>query len=561
MLSRAFGNADVMSQVIQNLDSVRHLGKLAAVSRSINAAMCKSDTGRKKWLDIGVNTTVGADGFEEDDVRKRFDGVQEQDFFLHLKQLICPWSSQPLFLPYAAEQRGESRKVHFVKGDDEHLVFESGRNVQLIPARPCGACIVQTLDRVPNTVVVRPSQTVRMGELELDVQRKLIVPDFSHDRGNEYSVFSIHAGVFAVVEVLSHEFDVDRLGDHGIYFFAHKDRRFLRHIVWSKYVDLSDCAVLSKPTELWMMGSEGIEYYGIANGPRMVDDICAEFIDPALWMMGRGDAEEAIAYVRDIGASLESSSLVTHRTLLHYAAAEGHVNAIRLLLAAGFVGVDYEDDFSHTALGLAVSNLHLEVVEVLLKEGEASVSAGAFIFTEFGEFVKYRPYATCPRRAELEIDTLIPGIVRLLLDADPEVLQVDEDVNVTNNTSLLSSPEAIRMIMATGYTSQMSWVVTAFMEFRSRAHELSAILSLRVLVREFGLDLNEEEEEYVNTPPLLFLAQFAIAEVTIFAIDILGADPTITGPSGYGIKQHIALRPVGDPESPRLLSYLDTRGY
>jgi len=115
--------------------------------------------------------------------------------------------------------------------------------------------------------------------------------------------------------------------------------------------------------------------------------------------------------------------------------------------------------------------------------------------------------------------------------------------------------------MATGYTSQMSWVVTAFMEFRSRAHELSAMLSLRVLVREFGLDLNEEEDEYVNTPPLLSLAQFAIAEVTIFAIESLGADPTITSSSGYGIRQHIALRPVGDPESQRLLSYLDARGY
>ena len=160
----------------------------------------------------------------------------------------------------------------------------------------------------------------------------------------------------------------------------------------------------------------------------------------------------------------------------------------------------------------------------------------------------------------MEIEHLVPGIVRLLLDADPDILNVDEDVDVTNNCSILSSPEALRMVMATGYEANMSWVVTAFKEFRTRVHELSAIGSLQILVRDFGLTFNEKKEVYVFTPPLLYLARFAVAEVTIFAIDHLRADPKVLDTAGTGIRQIVAHRPAGDPETPRLLTYLGSRG-
>ena len=564
MLSRVFNNADIMSQVLQNFDSMKPLGLLASTSRSMNNTLCKSDTGRKNWLDIGVNITVGEDGFEEADVRKHFDVRTEQDFFLNLKLLVCPWSSQPLFLPVAAERSGH-RKVCFLKGDDDHLLFfPDGMSLsQRIPARPCAGYEekVQRIDGFPklDTLELR-YKTQRMSALALEAHNKLLVPDFSNDRGSVYKVFRIHQGVFAVVEVFSREFDVDGLGDHGIYFFAHKDKRFLRHIVWKKNVDISDCAILSKPTELWMMGSDGIEYYGRVNGPRMVEDVCAEFVDPAFWMMGRGDAKGAIAYMKTTGIPLDTSCLVTHCTLLHYAAAEGYIDGIRLLLAEGFRMIDYDDYFGHTALGVAVANLHFDVVEVLLKEAGASVSAGSYIFTEMGEFVKYRSYTNCRQRANAEIEHLVPGIVRLLLDAEPDILKVDLDVDVTNNCSILSSPEAIRMIMATGYAANMSWVVTAFREFRTRIHELSAISSLQVLVRDFGLTFNEKEDVYVFTPPLLYLVRFAVAEVIIFAIDHLRADPKVLDCAGIGIRQIAAHRPAGDPETLRLLTYLGSRG-
>ena len=144
--------------------------------------------------------------------------------------------------------------------------------------------------------------------------------------------------------------------------------------------------------------------------------------------------------------------------------------------------------------------------------------------------------------------------------AEPDILKVDLDVDVTNNCSILSSPEAIRMIMATGYAANMSWVVTAFREFRTRIHELSAISSLQVLVRDFGLTFNEKEDVYVFTPPLLYLVRFAVAEVIIFAIDHLRADPKVLDCAGIGIRQIAAHRPAGDPETLRLLTYLGSRG-
>ena len=154
--------------------------------------------------------------------------------------------------------------------------------------------------------------------------------------------------------------------------------------------------------------------------------------------------------------------------------------------------------------------------------------------------------------------------------------------------SIISSPEAVRMLCDAGCKPTMEDVCHQFGNFRNRVRELSAVKTLYMLVREFDMDINNNNNQ--SSPVLLdgmdrssvvsssspsssrrkkepvisFLAQNAISEAVIMAIDNLGADPSTTSISGKTIRQ-IALdranrRPV-DIEGRRIIAYLDARGF
>ena len=64
-------------------------------------------------------------------------------------------------------------------------------------------------------------------------------------------------------------------------------------------------------------------------------------------------------------ADIEKAAFHTGRTALQMAAAQGHEDAVQLLLRGG-ADIDATDKFGHTALGLAAQNGHKEVVELLV---------------------------------------------------------------------------------------------------------------------------------------------------------------------------------------------------
>lgn len=79
-----------------------------------------------------------------------------------------------------------------------------------------------------------------------------------------------------------------------------------------------------------------------------------------------------------LGVSLQHNGFGFHgQALMHVAAANGHVSAIRALLQAG-AEVDIADENGATPLHYAADAGHVEAVDALLEEGDASVSARTY---------------------------------------------------------------------------------------------------------------------------------------------------------------------------------------
>lgn len=351
--------------------------------------------------------------------------------------------------------------------------------------------------------------------------------------------------------------------------------RVLRHMKCEDAVDVDRCFILSRPCEMWISMFDSIVYYGPScslprPGREEEGGSGHEFMDEALWKAGSGDAQGAIDYMTSKGIRLDHPSLISNRTLLHYAAKEGHAEAVRQLLRAGFRDVDAEDDFGHTALCFAVAELHLEVVEVLLKEGNArpsGVNEDSSCLSMLGDFVQYRPYALSIDRTKDEIARIVPAMANLLVEADPCILG-NSDCHFTQ-ASILSSPEAMRVLLRRAIAEDdppcFNDVCCRFGSFRNRVQELSAVESLYVLVREFGV----VKEHPIGGPPLFdcalaVLVGNALSEAVVMMIDNLGADPRVVNSRGKTLRQIAQERasnrhPV-DPEGQRILDFLDARG-
>ena len=589
--------------IFQRLIDIYDLENMSVVCKMSNRVLNDTEQGRQLWLNLGIQATAGGiEGFDEGYIRQRFkkEVHGRHDFFWHLRLLVCPWQCDGRDLPVQVDGMDFNAQFLFFEDKDEtrlHMQGPTDHAAALMatsfPARML-SCDEEDIQSFVSQIktgrewVNNPQSFVLNHQLEQQVAQHLVVPDFSHDRGCTHRYFPIHAGAFAVAESFSPFFDNDELSDHGIYFISHLSRRVLRHIKLDSAFDVFRFSIISRPFEMWIMTCREVFYHGPSCAPNLDDQerVCG-LVDEALWMAGMGNARRAIDHMAFYGIELDRPGMISNRTLLHYAAKEGHTEAVRLLLRSGFSAVDSVDDFSHTALFLAVSELHLDVVEVLLKEGNANPLAGEPCLSNVGEFVRFRPYAVSADRIKDEITRIVPGIVRLLLDKDPGVVE-HSDFEFYFQESIFSSPEAVRMLCDAGCKPTMEDVCLQFGNFRNRIRELSAVKTLYMLVREFDMDINNNNNQ--SSPVLLdgmdrssvvsssspsssrrkkepvisFLAQNAISEAVIMAIDNLGADPSTTSISGKTIRQ-IALdranrRPV-DIEGRRIIAYLDARGF
>ena len=572
-------NTDAMFYIFQCIDIVE-LGRLCSVNKTFNRMLCDTARGRQLWLKLGIDATCGVNGFEAEDVRRIFDHLHEKrEYFWNLRLLVCPWHAADVALPLQSGRRGyHDQAANLFISQDESRLFLSvreGTGQMSFPSRPnCSGFAENTVwddDSVISSSVIGYSACKYDDLIMKKAMRHEIVPDLSHDRGSVHTLIQVHEGVFAVIEkIMNDTFGFDHVVDDGIYFMSSKTGRMLRHIKCG-FLDNREMGaiMISRPTEMWILTFDGIKYFGNSCAPRSDENIFAEKMDPSLWMIAKGDSKGAIEHMHRIGAPLDTASLISNRTLLHYAAMEGHSNAVSVLIkAAGGIDVldvNALDEWSHSALFLAAAELHLDVVKVLLDEGDADVlegiSEGETVLCGIGAHVLFRPYNLDTTRIKDEINSLIPSIIECLIQKNKEVVYSYSDI--FDDAFIISSPDAVRMLLAAGSDcfQGCNHAAKIFGCFRSRAHEISAISSFYVMVREFGHDINFVDS-VVEERAVISLAKHGIAESVIVLIEHLDADPASKDKGGRSIREIAEARAQApaDVDGKRILSFLDSRG-
>ena len=594
-------NSDALFCILQCCDDLKTVGKLCSVNKSLQRMLCRTTRGIQLWLNLGVEATCGVDGFQVEAVKKVFDQIRFSDeFFRKIRLLVCPWHATDIGLAKLTGLQ-HTDSVKFLMSDDESRVILRTRNFQTsFPSRPCDGfenmiterdtTVFTANDDNNNNDQINALSSCRFdGILQKTVSNHDIVPNLSHDKGAKHCYFPVHQGVYAVLEKINNStFGFEHIVDDGVYFMSRKTGRMLRHIKCGSLDPSRGSVLITRPTEMWIMTFDGVKYFGPSNNnftsfsPNNNNnqhtrdmETFAEKMDPALWMIAKGDAKGAMEFMQSIGAPLNTPSLISSRTLLHYAAMEGQSDAVSELIkaAGGTEDVDTEDECSHSALYMAVAELHSDVVRVLIEEGDADVLSGVSdaesVFSGIGSFVRYRPYALEPSRIKNEINNLVPSIVKCMIQKNSEVVHSYD--GVFEDHCIMSCPEAVRMIFAaeggSGCFNGCNHSAFCFGSFRSRAQELSAIGSFYVMVREFGHDINHVDS-CVEESALVILAKSGIAESVIMLIEHLGADPTSTAAacnnkdsSGRSIRTiaEERARAPADIDGKRILAFLDSR--
>ena len=559
-------NNDALISVLQHMGDLNSLGLMSIVSRSMNKLLTDSVQGRNLLLNQAIGATAGVEHFDADEIRSRFERIDARvDFLWNMRLLVCPWHALGVVLPLKLGSRDFHARHISLSDDDQRIYFQKADNTETrwsFPSRHTDGFVSKVNLSEPWVAPRIEKHDDKYDDLAALVADKKIVPDHSHDRGCKYQFFSIHAGAYAVMETFSRTFDNGPdFSDDGVYFFSHKDGRMLRHIKIDSIAQDKGCCILSRPTELWILTCLDVEYSGPSCCPRPV--LINDKLDPAFWMAGRGDAHGAINFLQNMQVPLDSRCLISNRTLFHYLAKEGHGDGIRLVINSGFTDVDATDDFDNTALEMAVAELHLDAVDALINTGSAESvreDAGS-VLTVIGDFVQYKPYSALPERINDEINRLVPGIVDLLLK--DSVCVVNCINSYITQTSIMSSPAAVRMICASGQVEpDLAEIACTFGNFRSRIHELKAVESLCVLASEFKVNINTAEDPEDYELAVISLAKNAIAEAFIMAVDNLGADTTVKDSGGKSIRQiaEERSRRAGDVDGRRILAFLDSRG-
>jgi ankyrin repeat protein len=355
-------------------DDVRDIAKLCLVNKTFRDFLFSTIPGRSVWLKT-ASLLTGYDGDKVIDIRV-------SDFQYQLKLLVCPWLSKPLDLFFELPQSeglcqrqirclNKSRLLFFMR-PDEDVGDESEESFTFsFASEPC-----KTMEMFEKTVVKLPDDfpctTVLLDdELRGAIEVGQIAPQFDDHAAHSGKV--IHKTAFAIMESIScPSFPGDING--SIYFMSNRQGqppKLLRHIP-ALYIEsymVSD--MCCGPQRMWLMNSNGIQYYGPQGGLDAFDPVGQ--MTSAIWMLEQEDVAGAIQFMQMKGMDINTLSHLGGRTILHYAAYTDNTHAIRELIKAG-ANVNTPDNEHVTPLMIATGCMLPDSIAALCENG-ADVNA------------------------------------------------------------------------------------------------------------------------------------------------------------------------------------------
>jgi Ankyrin repeats (many copies) len=320
---------------IVTCDSVRPAAMLSAANKKFQELINLSI-----WLDVATNIT----GYN----------AREHAKDMHdIKLLICPWLSRCAKAAYEFNRPPpRARTAIAFEGSDNMLMSIRIEGVEIVFEFPCHP-------KEKNTgAVAAPNKTVPARtpvEEEIPEIFKTNIPE-----ARVIESHRVHKGVYAIFELFRESVF------NGVYYFAAKDNRMLRHAELPTYdSNVIEVSMCTRPKEIWILVGSRLLHHIPANGPERLASP-GDRVDTALWHAYYRRPEEAIRYLKDSSIRINQKSHALYETTLHYAAMSGDVKTIRMLVEAK-ADVKATDYYERTPLLLAAQYLHIDAFRELIR--------------------------------------------------------------------------------------------------------------------------------------------------------------------------------------------------
>ena len=587
---------------------IHDIYQLSRVNGNFYKQLVKETDAKRLWIDIAVALTAyPGRGFNPRDIEKDLvEAVQKSDncFFYKLRALLCPWTSLSMLFPLSVLFRTIPQPTYMLLTDDgKRMVLQTDDPEDTVqssfPAFFDNDTFARDVTLLEDRVPFPPHELDHVEEIQRMTPRGHGMPDFQRDVTHRY--FFVHGGVFAVMEFHSITASGSREGRNGIYFFAGRTSRMLCHLVLEGLEHHDGCFIQSRPCNLWILGRQRVSHFycppitqeeHVFNwGGNLAS--ASERMDPALWMAARGDVRGAIQFMKkcfgehaDIPVSstvLNKVANFSKRSMLHYAADAGDLQACRRLLHSR-AQPGLRDMSEMTPITLAIRKMHLDVTRLLVAERGTM---------EDGEFSKAW-WTLCRQEDNHSLQTdnnlvrqqtrvTVPALVReLLFESMPNqgvqrfspnylFQPVDHFRRALQSPGILASKDSVALILRTGGAEfqdyckiRLDLLHQIFCSvYHTKAHEEEAFDTVKMLITEFGYNVNHNACNRASAEePLILAVKFGNLDLVRFMIEEMGANIRVRSRySREGLravaKDRAVVRMCG--ESFSILDYLKTR--
>ena len=565
MLMTAQGGDGPSIHMIVPWIGIHDLYNLSRLNTAFHKQLVEEQEAKLCWIDVAVSiTSYPSRGFNPTAIRKDLEEASMKGravLFYKLRALVCPWTSLTMEMPLSVLFRTIPQPTYMLMTDsDQRMVLQTDEPEDTaqssFPVRFDSDTFAKRVVLMEERAPFPHHELDHTGEV---MRMTPLLHQMSVVWGNrQHRYFVVHGSVFGVLEFHEISDMGTQKGLNGIYFFASGSGRMLCHLVLDGLDERDGCFLQSRPCNMWILGRQRVTHFYIPDviSRQHVEtwggnlSTPSERMDPALWMAGKGDIREAIQFMKrcygeheDIPVSatiINKAANFNKRTLLHYAAEAGNIQACRQLLDCR-ANPALMDRGEMSPITLAIKRLDLDVTRLLIAE-RGTMHVGEFSKAWWTLCRKHTEYTLVRARegdaVRRQTRETVPGLLReLLFESMPDQAGVgylsDHFRRALQSSIILASKDAVSLILRSGGTelqlhckTHLDLLHQIFCSvYHTKTHEEEAFETVKMLFTDFQYDVNRNVCTRPSAEePLVLAVRFGNLDLVRFMVEELGAD-------------------------------------